>query len=145
MKIAIGCDHGGIDLKQDVIDYLESRGVEILDLGTNSKESVDYPEYGKAVGEAVASKKADLGVLICGTGIGISLAANKVPGVRAAVVSDTFSAKMARAHNNANVLAFGARVVGPGLALELVKAWLDSEFEGGRHERRVKKIMEIEK
>lgn len=145
MKIAIGCDHGGIDLKQDVIDYLESRGVEILDLGTNSKESVDYPEYGKAVGEAVASKKADLGVLICGTGIGISLAANKVPGIRAAVVSDTFSAKMARAHNNANVLAFGARVVGPGLALELVEAWLDSEFEGGRHERRVNKIMEIEK
>ncbi|MEA1974075.1 MAG: ribose 5-phosphate isomerase B [Bacillota bacterium] len=144
MKIAIGCDHGGFDLKPDVIEFLKSRSIEVIDLGTNSSESVDYPDYGRAVGEAVASKKADLGIVICGTGIGISLAANKVRGIRAAVVSDTFSAKMARAHNNANILAFGARVVGKGLAIEIVKAWLDTDFEGGRHQRRVDKIMNIE-
>lgn len=144
MKIAIGCDHGGFELKLSVVEYLIARGIEVVDLGTNSDESVDYPDFGRVVGEVVASKKADLGIVICGTGIGISLAANKVHGVRAAVVSDTFSAKMARAHNNANVLAFGARVVGKGLALELVGAWLDTEFEGGRHQRRVDKIMEIE-
>lgn len=144
MKIAIGCDHGGFELKPYVVEYLISRGIEVMDLGTNSSESVDYPDYGRAVGESVASGKADLGIVICGTGIGISLAANKVHGIRAAVVSDTFSAKMARAHNNANVLAFGARVVGKGLALELVSAWLDTEFAGGRHQRRVDKIMEIE-
>jgi len=144
LKIAIGCDHGGFELKLSVVEYLIARGIEVVDLGTNSDESVDYPDFGRVVGEVVASKKADLGIVICGTGIGISLAANKVHGVRAAVVSDTFSAKMARAHNNANVLAFGARVVGKGLALELVGAWLDTEFEGGRHQRRVDKIMEIE-
>jgi len=144
MKIAFGCDHGGYDLKEDVIEFLKSRGIEILDLGTYSTASVDYPDYGKAVGEAVQSKEADLGIVICGTGIGISLAANKVEGIRAAVVSDTFSARMARMHNNANVLAFGARVVGKGLAIDLVKSWLDTSFEGGRHERRVDKIMAIE-
>ena len=144
MKIAFGCDHGGYDLKEDVIEFLESRGIEVLDFGTHSTASVDYPDFGKAVGEAVQSKKADLGIVICGTGIGISLAANKVEGIRAAVVSDTFSARMARMHNNANVLAFGARVVGKGLAIDLVKAWLDSAFEGGRHGRRVDKIMAIE-
>lgn len=144
MKIAFGCDHGGYDLKEDVIEFLKSRDIEVLDLGTYSTASVDYPDYGKAVGEAVQSKEADLGIVICGTGIGISLAANKVEGIRAAVVSDTFSARMARMHNNANVLAFGARVVGKGLAIDLVKAWLDTSFEGGRHERRVDKIMAIE-
>jgi ribose 5-phosphate isomerase B len=144
MKIAFGCDHGGYDLKEDVIEFLKSRDIEVLDLGTHSTASVDYPDYGKAVGEAVQSKKADLGIVICGTGIGISLAANKVEGIRAAVVSDTFSARMARMHNNANVLAFGSRVVGKGLAIDLVKAWLDSSFEGGRHGRRVDKIMAIE-
>lgn len=144
MKIAFGCDHGGYDLKEDVIAFLKSRDIEVLDFGTHSTESVDYPNYGKAVGEAVQSKEADLGIVICGTGIGISLAANKVEGIRAAVVSDTFSARMARMHNNANVLAFGSRVVGKGLAIDLVKAWLDSSFEGGRHKRRVDKIMAIE-
>lgn len=144
MKIAFGCDHGGYDLKEDVIEFLKSRDIEVLDLGTYSTASVDYPDYGKAVGEAVQSKEADLGIVICGTGIGISLAANKVEGIRAAVVSDTFSARMARMHNNANVLAFGARVVGKGLAIDLVKSWLDTSFEGGRHERRVDKIMAIE-
>jgi len=144
MKIAFGCDHGGYDLKEDVIEFLKSRDIEVLDFGTHSTASVDYPNYGKAVGEAVQSKEADLGIIICGTGIGISLAANKVEGIRAAVVSDTFSARMARMHNNANVLAFGSRVVGKGLAIDLVKAWLDSSFEGGRHKRRVDKIMAIE-
>jgi len=144
MKIAFGCDHGGYDLKEDVIDFLKSKDIEVLDLGTHSTASVDYPDYGRAVGEAVASKEADLGVIICGTGIGISLAANKVEGIRAAVVSDTFSARMARMHNNANVLAFGARVVGKGLAIDILKAWLESSFEGGRHKRRVDKIMAIE-
>lgn len=144
MKIAFGCDHGGFDLKEPIIEYLKSRNIEVLDLGTHSTESVDYPDFGRAVGEAVASKKADLGILICGTGIGISLASNKVKGIRAAVVSDTFSARMARMHNNANVLSFGARVVGKGLAIDLVSAFLDNEFEGGRHERRVNKIMLIE-
>jgi ribose 5-phosphate isomerase B len=144
MKIAFGCDHGGYDLKEDVLAFLKSRDIEVLDFGTHSTESVDYPNYGKAVGEAVQSKEADLGIVICGTGIGISLAANKVDGIRAAVVSDTFSARMARMHNNANVLAFGSRVVGKGLAIDLVKAWLDSSFEGGRHKRRVDKIMAIE-
>lgn len=144
MKIAFGCDHGGYDLKEEVLEFLKSRDIEVLDFGTHSAASVDYPDYGRAVGEAVQSKKADLGIVICGTGIGISLAANKVEGIRAAVVSDTFSARMARMHNNANVLAFGSRVVGKGLAIDLVKAWLDSSFEGGRHERRVNKIMAIE-
>jgi ribose 5-phosphate isomerase B len=144
MKIAFGCDHGGYDLKEVVIEFLKSREIEVLDFGTHSTASVDYPNYGKAVGEAVQSKEADLGIVICGTGIGISLAANKVEGIRAAVVSDTFSARMARMHNNANVLAFGSRVVGKGLAIDLVKAWLDSSFEGGRHKRRVDKIMAIE-
>lgn len=144
MKIAFGCDHGGYDLKEVVIEFLESRDIEVLDFGTHSTASVDYPNYGKAVGEAVQSEEADLGIVICGTGIGISLAANKVDGIRAAVVSDTFSARMARMHNNANVLAFGSRVVGKGLAIDLVKAWLDSSFEGGRHKRRVDKIMAIE-
>lgn len=145
MKIALGCDHGGFDLKDDVIKHLESKGIKILDLGTNSTESVDYPDFGKKVGLAVKNNKADLGITICGTGIGISLAANKVKGIRAAVVSDTFSARMAMLHNNANVLSFGARVVGKGLALDLIDAWLNAEFEGGRHQRRVSKIMEIEK
>jgi ribose 5-phosphate isomerase B len=144
MKIAFGCDHGGYDLKEVVVEFLKSRDIEVLDFGTHSTASVDYPDYGRAVGEAVQSKEADLGIVICGTGIGIALAANKVEGIRAAVVSDTFSARMARMHNNANVLAFGSRVVGKGLAIDLVKAWLDNSFEGGRHKRRVDKIMAIE-
>jgi ribose 5-phosphate isomerase B len=116
----------------------------VIDLGTNSTESVDYPEYGQAVGEYIAEGKADCGIVICGTGLGISMAANKVKGIRAAVVSDVFSAEMAKAHNNANILAFGGRVVGVGLALKLVDTWLDTNFEGGRHQRRVDKIMAVE-
>lgn len=144
MKIAIGSDHGGFNLKKIIKEHLESKGIDVMDLGTHSLDSVDYPDYGKAVGETVAAGEADCGILICGTGIGISLAANKVNGIRAAVVSDTFSARMAKEHNNANVLALGERVVGPGLALDLVDAWLEADFEGGRHERRVNKITAVE-
>jgi ribose 5-phosphate isomerase B len=144
LKIAIGSDHGGYELKKEVITHLEKRSIEVIDLGTNSTESVDYPEYGQAVGEYIAEGKADCGIVICGTGLGISMAANKVKGIRAAVVSDVFSAEMAKAHNNANILAFGGRVVGVGLALKLVDTWLDTNFEGGRHQRRVDKIMAVE-
>ncbi len=144
MKIGIGSDHGGYDLKEVVKEYLESKGIEVLDYGTDSEESVDYPDYGKVVGESVVSGECDRGIVICGTGIGISIAANKVNGVRCALCGDTYSAKMSRAHNNANVIALGARVIGVGLALDIVEAWLDTEFEAGRHERRVNKIMDIE-
>lgn len=144
MKIGIGSDHGGYDLKEVVKEYLESKGIEVLDYGTDSEESVDYPDYGKIVGESVVSGECDRGIVICGTGIGISIAANKVNGVRCALCGDTYSAKMSRAHNNANVIALGARVIGVGLALDIVEAWLDTEFEAGRHERRVNKIMDIE-
>lgn len=144
MKIAIGSDHGGFELKKEVIKHLDARSIEVVDLGTDNTESVDYPEFGQAVGEYVANGKADAGIVICGTGLGISMAANKVKGIRAAVVSDVFSAEMAKAHNNANILAFGGRVVGVGLALKLVDTWLDTDFEGGRHQRRVDKIMAVE-
>jgi ribose 5-phosphate isomerase B len=144
MKIAIGSDHAGFDLKQAVIPYLKSKKIEVLDVGTFTKESTHYPIYGQKVGNAVVNGEADLGIAICGTGIGIGIAANKVKGVRAATVSDTFSARMSRMHNNANILAFGARVVGVGLALDIVDAWLSSEFEGGRHATRVDLISQID-
>jgi len=144
MKIAIGCDHGGFELKEDVKKYLEDRSIEVVDFGTHSTDSVDYPEYGEKVSVAVKDKECDLGILICGTGLGMSYVANKVPGIRCACVSDTFSAEMARAHNNANVLAFGARVAGLGLALKLVEAFVDTPFEGGRHQRRVDLITAVE-
>ncbi len=144
MKIAIGSDHAGFDLKQAVIAHLKSKNIEVMDVGTFTKESTHYPIYGQKVGNAVVNNEADLGVAICGTGIGIGIAANKVQGVRAATVSDTFSARMSRMHNNANVLAFGARVVGVGLALDIVDVWLGSEFEGGRHATRVDLISQID-
>lgn len=140
MKIVLASDHGGYDLKEEIKKHLTEKGYEIEDIGTHSKESVDYPKYGREAAEIVASGKADKGIICCGTGIGISLAANKVKGIRCAVVSDTFSAKMSRAHNNANMLSLGGRVVGTGLALEIVDIWLSTEFEGGRHERRVSQI-----
>ncbi len=143
-KIALGSDHGGYKLKQYIKEHLAARGFEVCDFGTNDESSCDYPLYGKAVGEAVASKKCDLGILVCGTGIGISLAANKINGIRAAVCSDTFSAKYTRMHNDANILALGERVVGFGLALELVDTFLDTEFEGGRHQKRIDMLMNIE-
>lgn len=142
--IAIGSDHGGYALKQVIISHLADRGIEFRDFGTYSEESCDYPEYGEAVGRAVASGECELGIVICGTGIGISIAANKVRGVRAAVCGDCFSAEMCRRHNNANVLALGGRVIGPGLALKIVDIFLSTGFDGGRHARRLGKLAEIE-
>lgn len=144
MKIGLGSDHGGYELKDQIKSHLESRGIEIIDYGTHALESCDYPVYGQKVGEAVIAKECDYGILVCGTGIGISLAANKVKGIRCAVVSDTFSAEMSKAHNNANMLSLGARVVGLGLALKIVDTFVDTEFEGDRHQRRVDKITDIE-
>ncbi|MCY6485616.1 ribose 5-phosphate isomerase B [Clostridium aestuarii] len=145
MKIAIGSDHGGLNLKKAVITHLEKKGIEVKDFGTYTEESCDYPEYGCKVAEEVVAKNYDFGIIICGTGIGISMSANKVSGVRAALCHDTFSAHATRQHNNANVLAMGERVIGEGLALDIVDTFLNSEFEGGRHERRVNKITDIEK
>ncbi|WP_066871778.1 ribose 5-phosphate isomerase B [Clostridium mediterraneense] len=144
MKIAVGCDHGGFLLKNEIVAHLESKGIEFKDFGTYSEESCDYPDISIKVAEAVTSKEYDYGILICGTGIGISIAANKVPGIRAALCSDTFSARLTREHNNANILALGQRVVGFGLALDIVDAFLGGEYEGGRHERRIGKITSIE-
>ena len=142
--IAIGSDHGGYALKQVIISHLADRGIEFRDFGTYSEESCDYPEYGEAVGRAVASGECELGIAVCGTGIGISIAANKVHGVRAAACSDCFTAEMCRRHNDANVLALGGRVIGPGLALKIVDIFLSTGFDGGRHARRLGKLAESE-
>ena len=142
--IAIGSDHGGFALKQEIMKHLEERKLEYIDFGTYSSDSCDYPQYGAAVGRAVASGSCERGILICGTGIGISISANKIHGVRAALCGDCFSAEMTRRHNDANIVALGARVVGPGLALKIVDTFLDTEFEGGRHERRVQQMMALE-
>ena len=143
MKIAIGSDHGGFELKEKVIKHLLEKDIEVLDLGTNSTASVDYPEFGHAVGHAVVEGKADLGIVICGTGIGISISANKVPGVRAGLCTNTTMAKLTRQHNNANVLTMGARIVGDVLALDMVDTFISTPFEGGRHERRIENIEKI--
>ncbi len=145
MKVAVGSDHAGFDYKEIVKKYLEEKGYQVIDKGTYSKESVDYPVFGEAVGKAVASGEADMGIVICGTGIGISISANKVPGVRAALCTNEYMARMARKHNNANVLAFGARVLGIDVALGIVDQFFSTQFEGGRHERRVNLITDIEK
>ena len=142
--IAIGSDHGGFELKEKIKKHLEERGLPYRDFGTHSTDSVDYPTFGIAVGEAVASGECDKGILVCGTGIGISMAANKVKGVRAACCSDTFSARFTRMHNDANIICMGGRVVGPGLALDIVDLFLDTPFEGGRHQRRIDMITEYE-
>lgn len=143
--IAIGCDHGGFELKKEVIKYFEENNITYKDFGTDSLDSCDYPVFAKLVGDSVSSGECEKGILICGTGIGISIAANKIKGIRAAVCSDYFSAKYTRLHNDANVLCFGGRVVGAGLALELVDVFLNTEYEGGaRHERRLQLIREIE-
>lgn len=144
MKVAIGCDHGGYSLKQIVMKFLTDKGYEMTDFGTYTTESCDYPIYAEKVATAVAEGQCELGILICGTGIGMSLAANKVNGIRAAVVGDYFSAKYTRMHNNANILCMGERVTGPGAACEMAELFLTTEFEGGRHERRVNMITEIE-
>lgn len=146
MKIGLGSDHGGYNLKEEIKKHLEAKGIECVDFGPNNDlESVDYPIYGETVANSVVNKEVDYGILCCGTGIGISLAANKVKGIRCAVVSDVFSAKMSKAHNDANMLSLGERVLGRGLALEIVDAWVNTEFEGGRHSKRVDMIKEIEK
>ena len=142
--IAIGCDHGGYELKQKILAHLRQRGLEYRDFGCDSTASVDYPVYGKAVAHAVASGECEKGIVICSTGIGISIAANKVKGIRACCCSEPFSAEYTRRHNNANTLCLGGRVVGPGLACQIVDAFLDHEFEGGRHQRRIDQITEIE-
>ena len=137
MRIAVGCDHAGFRLKPVIIELLQAAGHEVLDQGTDGADSVDYPDFAAAVAKLVAAGEAELGVLICGTGLGMSMAANRVPGVRAAVVTDPWSATQSRAHNDCNVLCLGERVVGPGLARAIVQAWLDTPFEGGRHQRRI--------
>jgi ribose 5-phosphate isomerase B len=142
--IAIGCDHGGFALKQEIIQYLEEKQIPYQDFGTYSEESCDYPEYAEKVARSITSGEAEKGILICGTGIGISIAANKIHGIRAALCHDYFSAKYTRLHNDANIIAMGGRVIGPGLAVELVDVFLHTEFEGGRHARRVEKIMALE-
>ena len=145
MKIAIGSDHVGIELKPIIIDYLKELGHEVEDFGAYSSERTDYPIYGKKVAEEVVSGNFDCGILICGTGVGISIAANKIKGIRAVVCSEPYSAKLSKEHNNTNILAFGSRVVGSELAKMIVKEWLDAKFEGGRHENRVNMISQIEK
>ncbi len=142
--IAIGADHGGFLLKKELMAHLDKMGVEYKDFGTYSEASVDYPDIAKAVGEAVVSGEYEKGVLVCGTGIGISMAANKIKGVRAALCGDYFSAKYTRLHNDANIICFGGRTIGAGLACELLEVFLTTGFEGGRHAVRVGKMMELE-
>ena len=144
MKIAIGNDHTAIELMNIIKEFVEGKGYEVIDLGTNSTESCDYPIYGEKVGRAVADGQADLGIAICGTGVGMSMCANKIKGIRACCCSDTFSAEFTRRHNNANALCLGGRVVGAGLACQIVDAFLNAEFEGGRHQKRIDKMMALE-
>lgn len=145
MKIALACDHGGLNLKNAIKNYLTEHGYEYEDFGTDDFSSCDYPDYALPAAEAVASGKCDKGIVVCSTGIGVSIVANKVPGVRCAHCHDSYCAKFTRLHNNSNVLALGEKVVGVGYALEIVETFLTTEFEGGRHQRRVDKITEIEK
>ena len=145
MKVAIGSDHAGYEEKENIKKTLDEIGVEYIDLGTNSLDSVDYPDYGKAVGEAVASGKVEQGIVFCGSGIGISIAANKVKGIRAALAWNEETARLAREHNDANVLAIGARTTPKGTIPDIVKAWFNAKFEGGRHQRRIDEISEMEK
>ena len=144
MKVAIGCDHAGIELKEQLIVLLEKMGIEQLDEGTNTPDSVDYPDFGEKVSLAVASGQADRGILICGTGIGMSIVANKIKGIRAALCSEPFSARMSRLHNDANVLVLGGRVTGMALAEEITRVWIETPFDGGRHAKRLDKICLIE-
>ena len=144
MKIAMSCDHGGLRLKNVLKEYLLDNGYEVEDFGTNSEDSCDYPDYAGKAAKAVASGACDKGVVVCGTGIGVSITANKVNGIRCALCHDVFSAKATRAHNDSNMIAMGQRVIGEGLALEILKAWLSTEFEGGRHVQRIEKMMAYE-
>jgi ribose 5-phosphate isomerase B len=144
MKFYIATDHAGFHYKAEVIEYVQSKGHEIEDLGPYTPDRVDYPDYGRKCAEAVKADEGSFGIIICGTGIGISMAANKVPGIRAALCHDAYTATMARAHNNAQILAFGERVVGMGVVQSMIDAFINTEFEGGRHERRVEKIDAID-
>ena len=144
MKIAIACDHVAVEMKKEIILYLESKGIEYVDFGTHDSSRTDYPIYGEIVGTKVSTGEFDKGILICGTGVGISLAANKVPGVRAVVCSEPYTAKLSRQHNDTNILAFGARVIGVDLAKMILEQWLLTEFEGGRHQKRVMMLADIE-
>ena len=145
MKIAIGCDHGGLEHKNAIIAHLKDRGFEVENFGTDTLDSVDYPDIAVKVCNAVVSHECERGILVCGTGIGMSIAANKVKGIRAAALSDHFSAKYTRLHNNANILCLGGRVIGIGTALELTDIFTDTEYEGGRHQKRLDKIAALEK
>lgn len=145
MKIAIGNDHSAVEMKNMIVEYLTQKGHEMVNLGTDSTESYPYPKAASDVANAVVNKEVDCGILICGTGVGIGIAANKVKGIRCAIVSEPFSAKLTKIHNNANVLAFGARVVGSEVAKMIVDSWLEAEFEGGRHQARIDMIHELEK
>ena len=145
MKIAIGCDHGALDLKNKVIAHLTAKGYEVVNFGTDTLDSCDYPDFAGPAAKAVASGECDKGIVLCTTGIGVSITANKVKGIRCALLSDVMSARMTREHNDTNMMAIGAAVVGEKLALEIVDTWLDTEFEGGRHQRRVDKISALEK
>jgi ribose 5-phosphate isomerase B len=144
MTIAIGCDHAGLDLKKEIILILNDLNIQTIDYGTNSTESVDYPDFGEKVSEAVSSGKIDKGILICGTGIGMSIVANKFSAVRASLCNELFTAKMSRLHNDANILVMGGRIVGKDLAKEIVRTWVSTPFEGERHSRRLNKISKIE-
>ena len=145
MKIGIANDHASVEMKQQVVAYLKEKGYDVVNYGTDSTESCDYPVYGEKIGHAVASGEVDFGIAICGTGLGISLAANKVHGIRAAVCSEPYTARLSRQHNNANILAFGSRVIGIELAKMIIDEYLGAEFEGGRHQRRVDMIMDVER
>jgi ribose 5-phosphate isomerase B len=145
MKVALGCDHAGFILKDVVTACLEQAGHEVLDEGTYSDESCDWPDFGERVALRVASGEAERGIAICGTGIGMTMTANILPGVRAALCNDLYTARYSRLHNDANLLALGARVVGPGLAEEIVRTWMETRFEGGRHSRRLDKLAEVER
>ena len=144
MKIAIGCDHGALDLKNKVIAHLTAKGYEVVNFGTDTLDSCDYPDFAGPAAKAVASGECDKGIVLCTTGIGVSITANKVKGIRCALLSDVMSARMTRQHNDTNMMAIGAAVVGEMLALEIIDTWLGTEFEGGRHQRRVDKIMALE-
>jgi ribose 5-phosphate isomerase B len=143
LRVAVGADHAGVELKGRIAEHLAGRGIEVLDLGTNSADRVDYPDFGEAVGRAVAAGTATLGIAVCGSGLGIAMAANKVPGVRAAPVHDVTSARLTREHNDANVLCLGERLIGADVAIDAVDAWLDAEFQGGRHSGRVAKLDQL--
>ncbi len=145
LRVAIGSDHAGFDLKQDLIAFMEERGLEVIDVGTHQRESCDYPDYARAACQKVLEGEADRAVLICGTGIGMAIAANKLPGIRAACCTEPYSARLTRQDNDSNVLTLGARVIGPGMAREILATWLETPFAGGRHQRRLDKIAALER